>query len=181
MKKKALIIIFIVILIVLVILGIKFFTKDSESEQNSGVNDDMLSEQTVETKVALPDIDVFTGENMSVSMDYIKGKGLPIILCFVDDNDDEFKSTLEKMEKRYEKKAVIQIVDFDLNSRLANYYEITEAPAQVFVNSDGTAYVYYGDSDDFKQEMDDNGNIEYTKHQGILTESQFKTIIDGMK
>ena len=181
MKKKVLIFIIIVILIVLIVLGVKFFTKDSESEQNNEImSEDMLSEQTSETKVALPDIDVVTGENMSVSMDYIKQKGLPIILCFVDDNDEDFKSTIEKMAERYENKAVIQMVDFDLNSKLTNYYEITDAPAEVFVNSDGTPYVYYGDSDSFKQEMDDEGNVEYTKHEGRVTEAQFKTIINEM-
>lgn len=181
MKKKILIFIVIVILIVLIVLGIKFWGKDSENSQNNDMpSEEILIEQTSETKVALPDIDIVTGENMSVSIDYIKNKGLPIILCFVDDKDDDFKSTIEKMADKYERKAVIQMVDFDLNSRLADYYEITKAPAEVFVNSDGTAYTYYGDSDDFKQEMDDNGNIEYTKHQGTLTEAQFKTIVNEL-
>lgn len=184
MKKKTKIFILVIILIILIILGVIFFTRDSESEQNNEiVSDDLLIEETANTKETLPDIDIITGENTSVSMTYIKNKGLPIILCFVADWCEpcqEFEPILEELEGEYNGKVVIQLVDKDLNEELADYYDVQKVPTQVFINSDQTAYIHDQESDDFEQELDDEGNIIYTKHIGTFTKAELTDIIDKM-
>lgn len=184
MKKKARIFILVIILIILIIIGVIFFTRKTESEQSNDIaSEDLLTEETANTKETLPDIDIITGENTSVSMTYIKNKGLPIILCFVADwckPCQEFLPVLEELEEEYDGKAVIQIVDFDLNEELANYYEVTDVPTQVFINSDETPYIHGEESEDFELEQDDEGNIIYTKHIGTLSKDELKDIIDKM-
>ncbi len=184
MKKKTKIFILVIILIILIVLGVIFFTRDSENEPiNENVSDDLLIEETANTKETLPDIDIITGENTSVSMSYIKNKGLPIILCFVADWCEpcqELEPILEEIEEEYNGKVVIQLVDMDLNKELVEYYDVQEVPTQIFINSDQTPYIHDQESDDFEQELDDEGNIIYTKHIGTFTKAELTDIIDKM-
>ncbi len=176
MKKKGIILI---IAVIIIIIGIVILVNRPEVEENNDNN--LIQDELINEKMPMPDI--VTGENTSVSIDFLKNQNLPMILCFVSDSNEESKENvelLEEMQDEYDGKVIIQIIDYDLNPKMVSYYEIENLPEQVLIYNDETPYIHKTESDSIEYIRDEEGNIEYTKHSGNFTKEELISIIEDM-
>lgn len=91
------------------------------------------------------------------------------------------KPDIIKLNKELQGKAIIKMVDVDENIDAADGYKINLLPTQILINSDGTPYIPKDHSiEGFEMVKDENGEVLYTMHVGILTKSQIMNILEEM-
>ena len=91
------------------------------------------------------------------------------------------KPDIIKLNKELQGKAIIKMVDVDENIDAADEYKINLLPTQILINSDGTPYIPKDNSiEGFEMVKDENGEVLYTMHVGILTKAQIMNILEEM-
>lgn len=174
MKKNVITIIVIVVIALGIIGAWTIKNNKRENEQNLELN----SIENINEDFSL----YVTGK---LDMEKLKSYKLPIIIDFGAEwcpPCNMMKPDLIKLNNELQEKAIIRIVDVDQNIDAADGYKINLLPTQILINSDGTPYVPKDNSiDGFETIKDEEGNILYTMHVGILTRAQMLDIIEQMK
>ena len=173
MKKKIISIITIIVVLI-IIVGI-WLIKNSQKEiieGNNGSSDEVANE---DFKLNL------TGE---LDLEKLKSYNLPIIIDFGSSSCmpcRQMAPDLRKVNNELQGKAIIKYVDAWKYTKIAEEYSIELIPTQIFFNSDGTPYVPEN-AEELGLEIvkDQNGNHIFTKHIGILTEKQMKSVLKEM-
>lgn len=169
MNKKSIIIISIVILLILGVWIMKFSQKNEENIAN---NEEIINED-FKLKV-----------NKKIDWEKLKSYNLPIIIDFGADYCmpcRQMAPTLKEINQEMQGKAIIRYVDIERYPRIAEDYPIELIPTQILVNSDGTPFMpENAEEKDLQFMKDENGEIIYTIHIGILTKEQMKTMLKEM-
>ena len=171
--KKNIITLIIIIVIFLGIIG-AWLIKNNKKEQEFSENN---------TENVNEDFKLYvTG---SLDIEKLKSYKLPIIIDFGAEwcpPCNMMKPDLIKLNNELQGEAIIRIVDVDENIDAADGYKINLLPTQILINSDGTPYIPKDNSiDGFETIKDEEGNVLYTMHVGILTRAQILNIIEQMK
>lgn len=171
--KKNIITLIIIIVIFLGIIG-AWLIKNNKKEQEFSENN---------TENVNEDFKLYvTG---SLDIEKLKSYKLPIIIDFGAEwcpPCNMMKPDLIKLNNELQGEAIIRIVDVDENIDAADGYKINLLPTQILINSDGTPYIPKDNSiDGFETIKDEEGNLLYTMHVGILTRAQILTLIEQMK
>lgn len=174
MKKK----IIILIIILIIIIGIAYMLVIKNKQKINEIN--VNQENQIENINEDFELNV-TGK---LDLKKLKSYELPIII----DYGAEWCSTCQKMEpdiiklnKELQGKAIIKMVDIDENIHASDGYKINLLPTQILINSDGTPYIPKDNSiEGFETVKDEDGEILYTKHVGILTRTQIINLLDEM-
>ena len=173
--KKNIITIIIIIVMFLGIIGVWLIKNNQKNNEQNLVENN--------TENINPDFALnVTGE---LDIEKLKSYNLPIIIDFGAEwcpPCNMMKPDLIKLNKELQGEAIIRIVDVDQNIDATDGYKITLLPTQIFINSDGTPYIPQDNSiDGFETIKDEEGNVIYTMHVGILTRAQILNIIEQMK
>lgn len=119
-----------------------------------------------------------------LNLEKLKSYKLPIIIDYGAEwcpPCQMMKPDIIKLNKELQGKAIIKMVDVDENIDAADGYKINLLPTQILINSDGTPYIPKDHSiEGFEMVKDENGEVLYTMHVGILTKSQIMNILEEM-
>lgn len=166
--KRKLIQILVPVFIILVIAGIWIYKNSGDSELISPVDEGELA-------LAADSID----------LELLVSYGLPIIIDFGADYCApcrQMEPVLKAIHKEMQGRAIIKYVDVVEYSQVAREFPIQVIPTQLFINSDGSAYVPSKDIGIEFEMYNYQGTDEhaYTAHLGGLTEDQMRTILADM-
>lgn len=119
-----------------------------------------------------------------LNLEKLKSYKLPIIIDYGAEwcpPCQMMKPDIIKLNKELQGKAIIKMVDVDENIDAADGYKINLLPTQILINSDGTPYIPKDNSiEGFEMVKDENGEVLYTMHVGILTKAQIMNILEEM-
>lgn len=120
----------------------------------------------------------------NLNLEKLKSYKLPIIIDYGAEwcpPCQMMKPDIIKLNKELQGKAIIKMVDVDENIDAADGYKINLLPTQILINSDGTPYIPKDNSiEGFEMVKDENGEVLYTMHVGILTKAQIMNILEEM-
>ena len=193
---KKIVKIIIPILMIVIIVGIWIYKNQQdkdlygnnyeEFENYNNINNENI-ENTEKSDNEEEQVDELRLDARSVNVEKLTEYGLPIIIDFGADSCipcKEMAPVLEKLYTELEGKAIIQFIDVWKYPTAARDYPIQVIPTQVFINSDGTAYI---PSKEIEKEITFNVQYDYdtkeainTLHIGPLTEEQIKMILVDM-
>lgn len=172
MKKNSIIIITLVILLVIGVWLLKNF-QNPKNEIAQNINSEEESPVNEDFKLNI------TGQ---LDLEKLKSYKIPIIIDFGADYCMPCRSMekdFKKVNKDMQGEAIVRYVDVWKYPEIAEIYQIELIPTQILFNSDGTPYK--NENLELEYVKDENGNHIYTKHTGVLTESNMKKMIEEMK
>lgn len=172
MNKRSIIIIIVVAFLILCVWLIKNFQKEKEENvaeiQQEEVNEDFTLKVT-----------------KKIDWEKLKSYNLPIIIDFGADYCmpcRQMAPALKAVNNEMQGKAIVRYVDTVRYAEIAEDYKIELIPTQILVNSDGTPYMPENAEEKGLQFIkNDEGEVIYTIHIGMLSKSQILSIIEEME
>lgn len=121
----------------------------------------------------------------TLELEKLKSYGIPIVIDFGADSCipcKEMAPVLEELNAELQGKAIIKFVDVWKYQELAEGYPISVIPTQIFIDSEGKAFV---PEDPEKMQikmysLKDTGEHVFTTHEGGLTKEDLKKILKEM-
>jgi thioredoxin 1 len=171
-NKRSIIIIIVVAFLILCVWLIKNFQKEKEENvaeiQQEEVNEDFTLKVT-----------------KKIDWEKLKSYNLPIIIDFGADYCmpcRQMAPALKAVNNEMQGKAIVRYVDTVRYAEIAEDYKIELIPTQILVNSDGTPYMPENAEEKGLQFIkNDEGEVIYTIHIGMLSKSQILSIIEEME
>lgn len=172
MNKRSIIIIIVVAFLILCVWLIKNFQKEKEENvaeiQQEEVNEDFTLKVT-----------------KKIDWEKLKSYNLPIIIDFGADYCmpcRQMAPALKAVNNEMQGEAIVRYVDTVRYAEIAEDYKIELIPTQILVNSDGTPYMPENAEEKGLQFIkNDEGEVIYTIHIGMLSKSQILSIIEEME
>lgn len=170
MNKKSIIVI---IIIAVLILGV-WIVKNLQKEE-ANVTENIGKEVNEDFKLKI---------NKEIDLEKLKSYKLPIIIDFGADYCmpcRQMASALREINEELQEKAIIRYVDVERYPKIAEAYKIELIPTQILFNSDGTPYTpENAEQQGLEFVKNENGEIIYTTHIGMLTKTQMKAMLKEM-
>ncbi|MCI8621329.1 MAG: thioredoxin family protein [Clostridia bacterium] len=120
-----------------------------------------------------------------IDWEKLKSYNLPIIIDFGADYCmpcRQMAPALKAVNNEMQGKAIVRYVDTVRYAEIAEDYKIELIPTQILVNSDGTPYMPENAEEKGLQFIkNDEGEVIYTIHIGMLSKSQILSIIEEME
>lgn len=167
-----------IIIIFIIIIGIAgmWVIKNKQKINENNTNQ--------ENKIENINEDFELNVTRDLNLEKLKSYKLPIIIDYGAEwcpPCQMMKPDIIKLNKELQGKAIIKMVDVDENIDAADGYKINLLPTQILINSDGTPYIPKDNSiEGFGMVKDENGEVLYTMHVGILTKAQIMNILEEM-
>lgn len=167
-----------IIIIFIIIIGIAgmWVIKNKQKINENNTNQ--------ENKIENINEDFELNVTRDLNLEKLKSYKLPIIIDYGAEwcpPCQMMKPDIIKLNKELQGKAIIKMVDVDENIDAADGYKINLLPTQILINSDGTPYIPKDNSiEGFEMVKDENGEVLYTMHVGILTKAQIMNILEEM-
>ena len=169
------------VIIILFIVGIWAFKNIGDTEEEP-----VIPTQTADDPTATPAAeDDFALEAKTLDLEVLGSYGMPIVIDFGADwcgPCRAFEPILDAMHEEMLGKAIIKYVDTDEYSDITAKFPVSVIPTQVFINADGTPYQPSADIgiEFISYANKESGELEFTVHQGGLTEEELRTILTDM-
>lgn len=174
-KKGA--ILSVILLILVFIIAFLFIKQDNKPKTVS--RDNQVVKQEKESDIFVVSEDVF-------NLEELKSQNLPIIIQLASKNDEQCKmmqENLEKLAKEMKDKVIVKIIDINKYPNLINGINVSaiRVPTQILMNSRGLPYKNAESvASGYKVVTDSSGQVIYSLHDGDLTLSEMRTIVEEM-
>ena len=170
MNKRSIIILIIIVALILGVWSIKTIQKE---DVNIAENTSKEINEDFKLKI-----------NKEIDLEKLKSYNLPIIIDFGADYCmpcRQMASALREINEELQGKAIIRYVDVERYPKIAEAYKIELIPTQVLFNSDGTPFApENAEEQGFEFVKNENEDIIYTTHTGMLTKAQMKAMLKEM-